>query len=359
MNTRQQINRLFLFATAPFLGMMIWLLSVQLSQLMPSIGTMNASVSNEFSISDAISSLDGKLTSAVKESASIKSTIESVFNIYTKSSADVSGMLKAAAAQAGKPAVIFDNRIAASLGKPVKQASTSNIDLKLYSFADKNYKAYAIKADLKSDQAMKMVLGKDKIGSGGETTLSAASRYGAIAGVNAGGFADDNSSRRYPTGTTMYNGKYVYGFFPTQEDLAFVGLNKEQKLIGGKFNQQDELDSLSPQFGATFVPVLLKSGIKQNIPDKWQTSPYRAPRTAIGTFKNDQMIVIVTDGFDERGGSGASLAELQDRLQQLGVKDAYNLDGGGSSTLVWGGEVINKPSDGKMRNLPTHFLFFK
>lgn len=359
MNPKQQINRLFLLATAPFLGMMIWMFSIQLSQIMPSIGAINTSVTNGASISDTVSSLDGKLSLAVNEGGTIKSTIENVFSVYTQSLADVSEMLKTAAAQAGRPAAIFDNRVASSLGNPVKQASTSNVDLKLYSFTDKNYKAYAIKADLKSDQAMKMILGKDKIGSGGETTLSAVNRYGAIAGVNAGGFADDNSSRRYPTGTTIFNGKYVYGFFPSQDDLAFVGLNKERKLIGGKFYKQDDLDSQKPQFGATFVPVLLKNGVKQDIPGQWQTNPYRAPRTAIGTFKNDQVIVMVTDGFDERGGSGASLAEVQDRLKQLGVKDAYNLDGGGSSTLVWGGELINKPSDGRMRNLPTHFLFFK
>jgi exopolysaccharide biosynthesis protein len=53
------------------------------------------------------------------------------------------------------------------------------------------------------------------------------------------------------------------------------------------------------------------------------------------------------------------LPELQDKLIALGAIDAYNLDGGGSSSLVFNGQVINKPSDGKLRPLPTHFLFFK
>jgi exopolysaccharide biosynthesis protein len=104
---------------------------------------------------------------------------------------------------------------------------------------------------------------------------------------------------------------------------------------------------------------LLKNGNKQIIPARWQTSPARAPRTVVGSYKNDQLLFLVTDGHDENGNSGATLAELQDKLLQLGVQDAYNLDGGGSSTLVFDGNVINHPSDGRLRPLATHFLFFK
>jgi exopolysaccharide biosynthesis protein len=157
----------------------------------------------------------------------------------------------------------------------------------------------------------------------------------------------------------MLNGKFVYGFEPTFENLSFVGLSTERKLIGGLFSRQDELDKLKPSFGATFVPVLLKNGVKQPIPAQWQNSPKRAPRTVIGSFGNDQLLILVADGYDERGGSGATLAELQDRLAALRIRDAYNLDGGGSSSLVVEGKVINNPSDGRLRPLPTNFLFFK
>jgi exopolysaccharide biosynthesis protein len=177
--------------------------------------------------------------------------------------------------------------------------------------------------------------------------------------VNAGGFADDSRGNRFPQDTTVVNGKYVSGFFPSNNDTVFIGLSKDRKLIGGKFNQQSELDKLGPLMGSTFVPTLLKNGNKQIIPARWQTSPGRAARTVIGSYKNDQLLFLVTDGYDESGNSGATLAELQDKLLQLGVQDAYNLDGGGSSTLVFDGNVINRPSDGRLRPLATHFLFFK
>jgi exopolysaccharide biosynthesis protein len=204
---------------------------------------------------------------------------------------------------------------------------------------------------------MKMSLAGD--GSGGaETTMRAVNRYGATAGINAGGFADKDG-KRYPLSTTVVGGQYLYGFEPSYKDLSFVGLNKSGQLIGGKFFSRTQLDQLEPVFGATFVPVLLKNNTKMVIPDKWKTSPKRAPRTVIGKYKDDQLLVLVADGYNENGNSGATLEEIQNKLYNMGVLDAYNLDGGGSSSLIFRGKVINNPSDGNLRQVPTSFLFFK
>lgn len=357
MNANQAVNRLFLLATAPFLGMIIWMMSMTTDKLMPALPELDRPEFTAYSVREEAAPLESKLDTAVAEGTAIKSTIEKYFDMYTESSKEVSVMLQKATAQTAKPAAIFERRMDAVFGQPLKQTTSANIDLKLYSFSERSYKGYALKANLKTDKAMKMALAGDKIGKS-ETTLAAVKRLGGIAGVNAGGFADDGKGKRYPTGNTIVNGKYVYGFFPSDE-LAFVGLDANRKLVGGKFSRAEELDKLKPVFGASFTPVLLKDGRKQTIPVKWMTSPYRAARTVVGSFKNDQLLFMVTDGVDERGGSGASLAELQDKLQQLGIRDAYNLDGGGSSTLVWGSELINSPSDGSMRSMPTHFVFFK
>ncbi|TXK85610.1 phosphodiester glycosidase family protein [Paenibacillus sp. N3.4] len=355
MTAIQQINRVFLLACAPFLGMLIWLLFVTANvHIAP--WTTEASVPISFQQDTTL--LNAKLTKANSDAIQTKSIIQQYFDLYEKSTAQVTALLQNTAAQAAKPSMIYDARITAKLGSPIKTASSGNIDLKLFSLNESNYKGYALKVNLKSDKAIKLVLGKDKIGSS-ESTLDAAARYGAVAGVNAGGFADDNKGKRYPLDTTIMNGKYVNGFFPTNNDTTFIGLNKDRKLIGGKFSSQSELDKLNPLMGSTFVPVLLKNGSKMSIPYQWQSSPARAARTIMANYKHDQLLFIVTDGYDESGNSGATLAELQDKLQQLGVVDAYNLDGGGSSTLVMNGSVINRPSDGKLRPLATHFLFFK
>jgi hypothetical protein len=355
MSTVQQINRVFLLACAPFLGMLIWLLFVATNVHIPDF---TPSGSTTFSLHQEALTLDTKLVQANNDALQTKSIIQNYFALYENITAEVTSMFQNAAAQAARPGIIYDSRITAKLGSPINQASSGNIDLKLFSLSESNYKGYALKVNLKSDKAIKLVLGKDKIGSS-ETTLSAVQRYGAIAGVNAGGFADDSNGRRFPLDTTIINGKYLNGFFPSNNDTIFIGLNKDRKLIGGKFSSQSELDKQNPLLGSTFVPTLLKNGSKTSIPYQWQISPARAARTVMANYKNDQLLFIVTDGYDESGNSGATLAELQDKLQQLGIVDAYNLDGGGSSTLIWGGNVINHPSDGKLRPLATHFLFFK
>ena len=67
------------------------------------------------------------------------------------------------------------------------------------------------------------------------------------------------------------------------------------------------------------------------------------PRTAIGMLDELHYVFVVSDG--RTGASeGLSLYELAAFMQELGVETAYNMDGGGSSTMVFMGEVINNPT---------------
>lgn len=72
----------------------------------------------------------------------------------------------------------------------------------------------------------------------------------------------------------------------------------------------------------------------------------RHPRTAIGISKdNNTLWLIVADGRQPNLAMGMTLPELTDLLAGLGAYNAYNLDGGGSSTMVVRGEVVNSYSD--------------
>ena len=52
---------------------------------------------------------------------------------------------------------------------------------------------------------------------------------------------------------------------------------------------------------------------------------------------------MVTDGRTEES-AGLSLVQLADLMLEIGCETAYNLDGGGSSTMVFQGEVVNNPT---------------
>jgi hypothetical protein len=82
----------------------------------------------------------------------------------------------------------------------------------------------------------------------------------------------------------------------------------------------------------------------------------RNPRTAIGWTSNGRVLLVVIDGRQPRWSVGASLGELARIMRDLGAVQAMNLDGGGSSTMVVEGEVVNRPSDGRQRNVTTAVL---
>ncbi len=74
-------------------------------------------------------------------------------------------------------------------------------------------------------------------------------------------------------------------------------------------------------------------------------SERRHPRTAIGVLGDGRIILFVVDGRQPYHSLGMTLPELAAALRQLGVVDAMNLDGGGSTTMVVSGRLINLPSD--------------
>jgi hypothetical protein len=71
----------------------------------------------------------------------------------------------------------------------------------------------------------------------------------------------------------------------------------------------------------------------------------RHPRTLIGRDREGDTWMVVVDGRQPGHSVGMSLPELTQLSRRLGLVDALNLDGGGSSTLVIRGTVANRPSD--------------
>jgi len=67
------------------------------------------------------------------------------------------------------------------------------------------------------------------------------------------------------------------------------------------------------------------------------------PRTAVGVIDANHLVFVVVDGRSPGYSEGVTLPELADIFQDLGATTAYNIDGGGSSTLYFDGEVVNDP----------------
>ena len=100
-------------------------------------------------------------------------------------------------------------------------------------------------------------------------------------------------------------------------------------------------------------PTLVKDGEIYVTADAEQFPPDirvgRAPRSAVGVTQYGDYIFAVVDGRQAHS-RGCTLTEWARILKySFGAVEAINLDGGGSSELVFKGSVINSPSDGKER----------
>ncbi len=94
----------------------------------------------------------------------------------------------------------------------------------------------------------------------------------------------------------------------------------------------------------SFGPALLIDGeIAVDAKDEVGRAKASNPRTAIGIVDDLHYLFVVSDGRTNSS-EGLSLKELAQVLQDLGAKTAYNLDGGGSSTMVFQGRVVNNPT---------------
>jgi hypothetical protein len=74
-------------------------------------------------------------------------------------------------------------------------------------------------------------------------------------------------------------------------------------------------------------------------------SATRHPRTAAGISQDGSTLYLVTVDGRRESDSGMSLSELATTMMQLGAYEAMNFDGGGSTTMVIDGQVVNRPSD--------------
>ena len=93
-----------------------------------------------------------------------------------------------------------------------------------------------------------------------------------------------------------------------------------------------------------FGPSLVENGeIAVDTNSEVGQSMSSNPRTAIGIIDENHYIIIISDGRTSES-EGLSLYQMAEVMKSYGVKTAYNLDGGGSSTLYFNGQVINKPT---------------
>ncbi len=112
------------------------------------------------------------------------------------------------------------------------------------------------------------------------------------------------------------------------------------------------------------VPVLIQSGeiVVDFSPERARPgfAEDRHPRTAVGFLPGTSWVFVVVDGRQPDLSLGMTLPELAAFMKALGCHSALNLDGGGSTTMVLRGRIVNSPSDAQgERPVSDAFLIFE
>jgi len=94
----------------------------------------------------------------------------------------------------------------------------------------------------------------------------------------------------------------------------------------------------------SFGPRLLEDGKALEKFDSAIEEPN--PRAAIGYYEPGHYAFVVIDGRQPGYSTGATLQQLAKYFESLGCREAYNLDGGKSAMMIFGGDVISQPDDG-------------
>jgi hypothetical protein len=94
------------------------------------------------------------------------------------------------------------------------------------------------------------------------------------------------------------------------------------------------------------APLILQDGQPT---DQCNSGCGRQPRTGVGVTASGRILLVVVDGRQSKWSLGPTMLEFAVIMRDLGAVTALNLDGGGSSTMVVHGEVVNRPSDGHER----------
>ena len=161
-------------------------------------------------------------------------------------------------------------------------------------------------------------------------------RFGAVAGVNAGGFLDEGGTGNgaTPDSLLVYEGKSYFGGFGWGH--TFVGLDEDHRLVIGQPGAA-EIAEKRIRYGVCFGPALLENG---EITQEASLPSDVNPRSAIGQRPDGAILLLVIDGRHALS-MGATIRDMAEILQRCGAETACNLDGGTSSVLWYDGSYRN------------------
>ena len=223
-------------------------------------------------------------------------------------------------------------------GTVIGNYSDSNVSITVKEYREYDSAIYVADITVSDVSYLKTALASNTYGRNiTETTSNIASENNAILAING----DYYGARQ--SGYVIRNGSLYRNSSGNRDALAIMKNGEFEFVTEGETSAETLLENGALQV-FSFGPVLLEDGsISVTENEEVGMAMASNPRTAIGYLGKNHYVFVVSDGRTSES-AGLSLYELASFMKSLGVVDAYNLDGGGSSTMVFKGEVINTPT---------------
>ena len=223
-------------------------------------------------------------------------------------------------------------------GTVIGEYSDSNTSITLKQYRAYDSDIYVADVTVSDVSVLKTALANNTYGRNiTDTTSNMAEENNAVLAING----DYYGARQ--AGYVIRNGNLYRNTSGDRDALVITETGKFEFVSENETSAEELLQSGAYQV-LSFGPVLLDDGeISVGENDEVGMAMASNPRTAIGSLGNNHYVFVVSDGRTSES-AGLSLYELATFMKELGVVDAYNLDGGGSSTMVFKGEIINNPT---------------
>lgn len=217
--------------------------------------------------------------------------------------------------------------------------SDENIQITVTEYREEDTNVYVADITLSSPEYLQTALARNAYGKNvtAKTSETAESVH-AILAIN-GDYYGAQEAGYVIRGGVLYRDTAQEG----QEDLVLyedgtMGIISEDQVSAEELLENGAKEVLS------FGPALITQGeIAVEEDDEVGKAMASNPRTAIGVIDDLHYVFVVADGRTEES-EGLSLLELAEFMDTLGVTTAYNLDGGGSSTMYFNGALVNQPT---------------
>lgn len=238
-----------------------------------------------------------------------------------------------------------DSSVSNSSGKSgsVTKSSTAyeddNIKIALIDYRENDTDIHMADVKVSSSEYLKTAFAQSSYGRNvTEKTSDIAESVNAILAINGDYYGAQESGYVIRNGV-IYRETAKSG----NEDLVIYG-DGSFEIIDEDDITAEELLEKGAQNVLAFGPALVEDGSVSVTEDEEVGKAMASnPHTAIGIIDENHYVFVVADGRTSDN-EGLSLYELAEFMESLGVQTAYNLDGGGSSTMYFNGQIINKPT---------------